>query len=573
MKIKNILSMILLATALTSCDLTKSPEDSLSPDSYFSSAAQLELWTQGYYSQLEGPSMVASNADDNVDNSLGDVLMGQRSAADESGWNWSMLRKINYYFENNYRCKDASVRAPYDAESYFMRAYFYFLKVRRYGDVPYYDKVIKDNETELLKKKRDDRGYVMDRVIQDLDSAIKYGKKTKDIAKVTKWTALALKSRAALYEGTWRKYRGMGNADKYLQIAADAADEFIKSSGYKIYSTGTDPYRTLFNSTNAVADEVVLARLYSTAAGVMHGIQFAIKNERQGFTKRYMNHYLMKDGTFFSAQEGYDKMGFVQEVSNRDPRLAQTVLTPGYIQTGASAVTPNGLNALTGYQPIKYVGASAYDGDNKAFSDFPLFRAAEVYLNFAEAKAELGTLTQADLDKSVNMIRKRVNMPALELAKANAEIDPLMLEYYPNVSAGANRGVILEIRRERTVELAMEGFRLWDLFRWKEGAQLTKQFYGCYFPGPGEYDMDGDGKNDLLLYTTSKGTWKGTAKQIGKDVILTEETSGYIHALPKITVNWNETRDYLWPIPADQRVLTGGALSQNPGWDDSTNFN
>lgn len=235
-------------------------------------------------------------------------------------------------------------------------------------------------------------------------------------------------------------------------------------------------------------------------------------------------------------------------------------------------MTANNLNALTGYQPIKFVGDAKYDGDNKAFSDFPIFRAAEVYLNFAEAKAELGTLTQNDLDISVNKIRDRVGMPHLELAAANSDIDPLMVEYYPNVTRSANTGVILEIRRERTIELAMEGFRIWDIIRWKEGQQLTKPFYGCYFHGEGEYDMDNDGKADLLLYTSNKGDWKGTAKQIGKDIILTGGQSGYIHALPTLTVTWNEDRDYLWPIPASERVLSGGALSQNPNWDDSTNF-
>ena len=230
------------------------------------------------------------------------------------------------------------------------------------------------------------------------------------------------------------------------------------------------------------------------------------------------------------------------------------------------------ITALTGYQPIKFVGESKYDGANKAFTDWPLFRTAEVYLNYAEAKAELGTLTQNDLDISINKLRARAKMPNLNMDEANSDIDPLMAEYYPNVTQSANTGVILEIRRERTIELTMEGFRLWDIFRWKEGQQLTKPFYGCYFPSEGEYDMDANGTNDLLLYSTDKGNFKGTAKKLGKDVILSNETSGYIYALDKIKITWDETRDYLWPIPASERVVTGGVLTQNPGWTDSTNF-
>ena len=576
MKKYRIILAAFIGLFASSCQdtLDLKPEDTMSPETYFQTAKQMELWCNGYYSQLDEAASVASaNADDNIDNNLGDVMMDERSPASESGWNWGTLRKINYFFENSTDCKDLAAKKKYEGVSHFMRAYFYWIKVRRYGDVPWFDYVIKDNDTESLRKKRDDRGFVMDKIMEDLDAAIlKLPTDKKDIVHVNKWTALALKSRVALFEGTFRKYHGLADADKYLKLAADAGEKFIKEGGYKLYSTGETPYRDLFNSIESKTDEVILTRKYSQEANVLHSIQFNITNDRQGFTKRFMNHYLMKDGTFYSSQTGYETKEFVDEVKDRDPRLAQTVLVPGYVQVGASKVTANNLNAFTGYQPIKYVNASAYDGANKSFTDFALFRTAEVYLNFAEAKAELGTLTQADLDASINKLRDRAEMPHLNLLQANANLDPLMVEYYPNVSKGANKGVILEIRRERTIELCMEGFRLYDIIRWKEGQQLTKPFYGCYFHGVGEYDMDNDGQNDLLLYTDSKGSFKGAAKKIGKDLILTNGTSGEIHALYNIKVNWNEERDYLWPIPAEQRVLTGGALSQNPGWEDGLDF-
>lgn len=556
----------------TSCDLTKTPEDTISPESYFKNASQLELWTNGFYTQFDNAeTAVGTNADDNIDNALGDVLMGQRSAADESGWTWSRLRDINYFLQNSHRCEDNAARSQYDGVAYFHRAYFYFVKVRRYGDVPWYDQVIKTTDQEFLFQPRDSRELVMQHIMEDLDQAIEMLPTKKDVYHVTRWTALALKSRVALYEGTFRKYHGIADYEKYLQAAAEAGERFIKESGYKLYTTGATPYRDLFNSLKAITDEVILTRAYSNTANVMHGVQFNITNERQGFTKRYMNHYLMADGSYYSSQPGFETKTFTEEVSGRDPRLEQTVMCPGYVQKGATKTTTNNLNALTGYQPIKFVGESAYDGANKSFIDFPLFRTAEVYLNFAEAKAELGTLTQNDLDMSVNAIRSRAKMPALEMAAANAFPDPLMIEYYPNVST-SNTGVILEIRRERTVELCMEGFRIWDIFRWKEGQQLTKAFLGCYFPGEGEYDMDADGKADLLLYTGSKPTFSGTVKKLGTDVVLTNTTSGNIHALGAIKVQWDESRDYLWPIPASERVLSGGALTQNPGWTDSTNF-
>jgi hypothetical protein len=121
----------------------------------------------------------------------------------------------------------------------------------------------------------------------------------------------------------------------------------------------------------------------------------------------------------------------------------------------------------------------------------------------------------------------------------------------------------------------MEGFRQWDMLRWKEGAQMVNTvapYYGCYIPGPGLYDMDGDGKDDLEIYTGSATSKLSTKKKIGSDIILSNGESGYITAWSTVSYTWNEDRDYLWPIPADERVLTGGILTQNPGWEDGLSF-
>lgn len=567
---KFIIIIPALILSLTSCKklLTLTPEDKLSPTTFFLNEADLRLWTNQFYSQLDGADALAGqNADDNVDNTLGELMLGQRDPAGEGGWSWSMLRRINYYLQNSGNCPDVAVRNRYDGVAYFFRAYFYFVKVRRYGDVPWYNQVLNSTDDDLLFKERDDRGLVMDSVISDLDRAIALLPTAKNIATVTKWTALALKTRVALYEGTFRKYHGLPNAEKYLQHVVSAGEEFIANSGYSLYTSGSEPYRNLFNSDNANTTEVILARIYSAGPNITHGVPFNISNGKQGFTKRFMNHYLMADGSRISDQPGWETMTYTEEVENRDPRLRQTVLCPGYIQKGATTPTRNSLNAVTGYQPIKFVAESAYDGAAKAISDWPLFRTAEVYLNYAEAKAELGTLTQADLDKSINKIRARAGMPNLILADANADRDPLLLQYYPRVTQSEFTGAILEIRRERTIELALEGFRQWDILRWKEGTQLTLAFHGCYFPGPGRYDMDNDGNDDLVLWTGTPETISGgVSKEIGKDIILSNGNSGYIVAYPTINITWNEDRDYLWPIPTSEIVLTGGKLTQNPNW-------
>ncbi|MDR2086105.1 MAG: RagB/SusD family nutrient uptake outer membrane protein [Dysgonamonadaceae bacterium] len=568
--------VVLLLALLSSCDLTLLPEDKISPDIFFSSAQELELWTNQFYTIMDGADAAASqSADDNVSRSMGAVISGTRSAADESGWTWTRLRAINYCLQNMDHCTDNAAKTRYTAVCYFFRAYFYFQKVQRYGNVPWYDQVLKSTDDLLLYKVRDDRGFVMDKVMEDLDNAVALFSSLppeKSISRVTKWTALAFKSRAALYEGTFRKYHGLPDADKYLTQAANAAADFIDNSGYTLYSDGAEPYRDLFCSNDAQSGEVVLARLYNfTDLNISHSVQFNISNNQQGFTRRYMNHYLMKDGTRFTDKNGYETMTYPEETADRDPRMAQTVLCPGYIQKGNAEVSPNTLLAMTGYQPIKFVADASQGGSSKGYVDWPLFRTAEVYLNYAEAKAELGDITPNDLEKSVNRIRARAKMPKLEIEAANATIDPFLLACYPHIdkSNEANRGLILEIRRERTVEMVMEGQRQWDMFRWHEGAQLvnkTNKYFGCYIPAPGLYDMSGDGTPDVEIYETNPTSNLPVKKKIGSDIFLSNGASGYITAWPSVEYTWDETRDYLWPLPSSEIILSNNILTQNPKW-------
>ena len=184
-------------------------------------------------------------------------------------------------------------------------------------------------------------------------------------------------------------------------------------------------------------------------------------------------------------------------------------------------------------------------------------------------------MSQADLDKSVNRIRKRAGMPSMMLQAANSDPDPyLMAEAtgYPGVK-GANTGVILEIRRERTIELMAEGFRYWDLMRWKAGKRLTRPFLGMYFPGTGSYDLDGNGSVDFILYEgQAPAAASGVVTMSLQEAALTGGTSGNITVHGNIVRRFDENKDYLYPVPTDDRVLTGGVVSQNPGWEDGLSF-
>lgn len=516
--INKIIILGMVTTLFSSCDLTLLPENAVTPENYFQNKSDLELWTNQFYTLLDEPDASAgTNADDMIDKGMGQVIEGTRSAASETGWSWSKLRHINYFLQHSSNCDDETARSQYNGVAQFFRAYFYFVKVRRYGDVPWYDQVLGSEDQELLAKARDSREFVMDRVLKDFeDAATSLPTKSTDTrnTRVTKWAALAFASQAALYEGTYRKYHGLDNYEKYLEIAASTAKQFIDESGFSLYKEGTEPYRDMFCADNAKTTEVVLARAYNfEGLQLSHSVQFSIANLQMGFTRRFMNHYLMTDGTRFTDKQGYETMFYTEEVKDRDPRLQQTVLCPNYIQKGETTVTANDLTAYCGYRPIKFVGTKDHDGAAKSTSDWALMRAAEVYLNYAEAKAELGTLKQEDLDISINKIRERAKMPDLILTDANNNPDPYLGTCYPNVEQGANKGVILEIRRERTIELVMEGLRQWDLFRWKEGKQMFNQYipyYGIYIPGVGTYDMDGDGKPDL----------KSTKPQLLRNVII-----------------------------------------------------
>lgn len=508
-----ILAFGTIALSVGGCDLTMLPEHELSPEQYFQNESDLTLWSNQFYNDnLESADIGINDADDKIDNGLSDYITGSRNAASQT-WSFSALRKINYLLEHLDQCPDRALATKYEAVARFFRAYFYFLKVRTYGDVPYYDHVL-----------------------------------------------------------------GSTDADKYLRQAAATAKEFITDSPFYLYEEGAEPYRELFYSENAKTCEVVLCRRYDKAFGISHSVPYNIKFGRTSLTRRFMNHYLMADGSRFTDKEGWETMPYSEETQGRDPRMAQTVLCPGYKQVEATTVTRNTLSSHTGYEPIKFVGTAANSTTSgAASSDWILMRAAEVYLNYAEAVAELGTITQNDLEISVNLIRKRAKMTGIDLTKADASPDPYLLECYPNVTKSAHTGVILEIRRERTVELVMEPpYRSWDLFRWNECKQALnhyRPYYGCYIAGAGTYDMDNDGTPDLELYIDEATSSCPTKLQIGKEVILSEETKGYIVGYPGVVHgrNWDDARDYLWPIPAAQRTLNP-ALTQNPGWDDGLNF-
>lgn len=579
-----LVSLFVGSILTVSCNdsfLDRYPIAEISPENSFKTADDLRLYTNGFYEQLPSIRNII-DADLKTDNVLYSSIPEEQrsherilpSETGSGGWDWEDLREINLFFDNYQRCTDEAGRDKYEGVARFFRAWFYFDKVKRFGDVPWYETVIQTGDTDLLYKARDSREFVVSKIIQDLEIAVDKLGDEHASDQVTRWTALALLSRVCLYEGTFRKYHtelGIQGSDTLLQKAYEAAGRVMDESGYTLYSTGnpdTD-YRDLFAST-LKEDEVILGRRYSLTLNQMHNVNYYLTSRTQrdiGLTKDLVDSYLQLNGMPFTSKTGYATMEFYDEMQSRDRRLAQTIRSLGYQRIGGTAtLLPDFAATMTGYQLCKFLSDETQDGDGASYQDVAFIRYAEVLLNYAEAKAELGIITQDDIDRTIRLIRSRVSMPNLDMTSANQSPDAVLAALYPNVS-GSNQGIILEIRRERRIELVMEGFRWDDLVRWKAGKLLEPHFIGMYFPSLGEFDLDGDGAPDLMLYTgTAPSTTAAQSVEIGGVLQLTEGDHGNLIGFKDNTKQFDESRDYLYPLPTGDLLLNEN-LEQNPNWD------
>ncbi len=596
-----IAAVALLGLASCADELDKRPIASPTDEDYFKSASDLELFSNQFYENNLDQTCWNNQDDQRVNRTISDFIRcgnARETPTTGGGWSFTALRKMNTLLEYApERCSDAEAVKKYSAITRFFRALFYFEKVKRFGDVPWIDRQIGSADAQLFAP-RDSREFIMKKMIEDIDYAIENLSYDNNPYRVSKGAALALKSRFCLFEGTFRKYHELdipggvsysGEAYEahdwkyYLNLCAEASDELMQSKKYKLYKTNkpNEDYRDLFASLDANKDEYILAVMYSIEPNKLHNINwFCIGSNAAGpsFTRKFVASYLMKDGSRFTDKPGWQTMSFLEETKDRDPRMAQTMRTPGYKRIGGTdTLIPDLGVSSTGYQPVKFMTASMIgthdcDRTTRNPNDLPVIRYAEVLLNYAEAKAELGQLTQADLDKSINLLRDRVGMPDMKVGNTP---DPYLIGgeggYFNTDKTGSQLGDVLEVRRERCIEMAMEHIRQYDVIRWKSGMSVSQPIYGMYVPGPCEMDMDGDGKADYVFYAqgTAKPNVSGAiAYEIGKEIILSEGTMGYInmHA-SQVQGVWDEERDYLFPLPTKELQLNPN-LSQNPGWID-----
>lgn len=593
-----ILSLIAATVCLVACDLNYTPLSKLSPESFFSTESELQAFSNQFYNSLtvggydEISDMITKNQ-------LTDEIIGNRQVPNSGGgWSFTDLRNFNTLIEYSVNCPDEKIRTQYVALARFFRANFYFEKVKRFGDVPWYDKQLGSEDPDLYKP-RDSREFVMDKVIEDLDFAIANLPDKKELYRVTKWTALALKSRACLFEGTFRKYHAGKStletlpADAkpytyYLELSAAASEEIMNTSGYSIFrgSSKSTAYRDLFlgkpDTGDAYEEEIILARDYNQALNILHNATFfTIGNYgNQSMTRKMACSYLMADGTRYTEQEGWQTKEFADEMKNRDPRMEQSIRVPGYKRIdGNEELAPNFTQVITGYQPIKYMLGLNADCDrySVSYQDLHIYRYAEILLNYAEAKAELGILQQSDVDRSIKLLRDRVGMPNMNLLEIDIlGPDPYLLAAetgYPNVAGQPQEAYILEIRRERAIELFDEDMRHTDLIRWRNGQAYNHKFLGFYVAkAEGQHDLDKNGTIDVWFYSgdAPKADAIPTGcviRKIDEQAYFTEKTSGNIIANPIVDGKWDDEKDYYYPIPINERSLNPN-LTQNKNWDD-----
>jgi starch-binding outer membrane protein, SusD/RagB family len=581
---KILFPLMLLCTLLVSCNLTEDPQASVSSKLIFGTESGLKTYTYSFYNNLpDGGSAYAQDAmaDYGAVNSIDAFIKkGAYSAAVSTGWSWTSLRNINYFIQNcTNQSVSESVRNNYIGIARFFRAWFYYNMVVRFGDVPWIDKALSVDDPTLYAK-RDSRTTVMQHVIEDLDFACNnITESAGDGTLISKWTAYALKSRICLFEGTFEKYHtelGLtSSAANYLQLAATSAKYLMDNGGYKLYTAaGTAAsFRTLFTSNSPVTTEVILAVAFNSNASIFSSANWwwtsSTYGPRWSMTKRFVNTFLNSDGTPFTDKANYATLGFYDECQNRDARLAQTIRTPGYKRDGNAAAPNFASYVYTGYQPIKYcLDGMSYDNGQLNTNSIPLIRYAEVLLNYAEAKAELGTLTDADWNATVGALRSRAGITGGLTAKPTAVDGYLQANYFSAVSDP----VILEVRRERSIELALEGFRFTDLKRWKLGDLMTVTWDGIYVPALNtQIDLDGDGTTDVLFYNGTANKPSGlpatcTAINVDGSVGITLSNGTYGNIIFAGDRYWYpDGRQYYYPIPTTA-ITKNPNLTQNPNW-------
>ena len=593
-KIFKTIAIGLSVALVAACNLAEYNPNEYNAELAFGSADAIQLAVNTFYSEF--PSVTGAYSKDGSMDYVctpfafsNRYCVGYSAADDDLDWGgWDDLRDVNYFLEqmNSPACGvEGAVWSNFVGQGRFFRAFWYYKKMRSYGDLPWVDHVIRSNEPDYEWQDRTSRDEIMRHILEDLDYAIENVTATsEDNTTITKDICLFIKMQACLYEASFRKYNNVtasvkGEAftnytvEQLYALSAEAAEKIINSGKYSLVPN----YRDLFLSEKLQTQEVLLG---AQTASTIKGSQNQYYNSpavNRSFVRNFINTFLMKDGTPYTSKAGFETETFATEFNNRDPRLSAIVRTPGYKFNSAVAVPVIPAPSPVGYHIIKFTedrfmdGKDDSDGGNNLNST-PIYRYAEVLLSYAEAKAELGQMTSSIWDSTVGAIRRRAGITG-NLTMPTTVDSYLKANFYPNVTDAT----IMEIRRERACELCLEGMRENDLLRWGCGSLLaTQPWTGINIPALNTpVDLDGNGTADY--YFTESASPSGVPA--GVTVVQVNGTglkavkNGSVYQLRfdySKQKNWDSNnRLILAPIPqllVDKYKDRGYTLTQNPGY-------
>ena len=551
------LLIILLSTACKKYVDVTNPDTLVDPD-YWKNENSVRTYSWEFYnmfpgfgntSLLNGDFYFPTLTDDQAAATF--TQFPTSTASSNADWSFSNIRKANIMLE-----RIDGVSMPDEAKNHwkgvarFFRAFQYFKLVQTFGGVPFYNQSLDIEDTTAIYKARDSHQLVMDSVLADINFAVA-NIRQKDLDNtVNKDVALALKSRIALFEGTYRKYHtelSLPDAEKYLQEAKSAAEILVNSSAYTLNPN----YQTIYNSDNLAGNkEIILYKRYES--GLLQHSLIAYNyssTAMNGLSKSAVESYVADDGLPINLSPRYQgDADIFKVVTNRDKRLKLTIDTTYLYYIGH---VKNSLTSSTGYRPTKFLPdtnkiKTIPTAINTAITDAPIFWLAEVYLNYAEAAAELDQMgkyafTQADLDKTISKLRARAGVAKLEYVAGQQTAVNGTTFVDPKKDADVT-SLIWEIRRERRSELMMDGFRVQDVLRWKKGKYLDSNINPDSFLG-------------------AKVPANGTVRL---------NAQGYIMPYPATSIRvFTDPKNYLSAIPTSQILLYPSSIQttmQNPGW-------